>query len=60
MRIAVSGAGILGISTAWHLHGHGRGHEVTVVDRRPGAVLHAAPSYGTATPSSGLSVTKML
>ena len=56
MRIAVSGAGILGISTAWHLHGH----EVTVVDRRRDAALHAAPSYGTATPSSGLSVTKML
>ena len=56
MRIAVSGAGIPGISTAWHLHGH----EVTVVDRRRNAALHAAPSYGTATPSSGLSVTTML
>ena len=36
----MSGAGIPGISTAWHLLGHGHGHEVTVVDRRRDAALH--------------------
>jgi len=35
MRIIVLGAGIIGISTAWHLLD--RGHEVIVVDRQPAA-----------------------
>jgi len=35
MRVLVLGAGIIGISTAWHLLE--QGHEVTVVDRQPGA-----------------------
>lgn len=35
MRVLVLGAGIIGISTAWHLLQHG--HEVVVVDRQPGA-----------------------
>jgi len=35
MKVLVLGAGIIGISTAWHLLE--QGHEVTVVDRQPGA-----------------------
>jgi len=35
MKILVLGAGIIGTSTAWHLSQ--RGHDVTVVDRQPGA-----------------------
>ena len=35
MKVLVLGAGIIGVSTAWHLLE--QGHEVTVVDRQPGA-----------------------
>ncbi len=44
MHTIVLGAGIIGISTAWHLRE--RGHEVTVVDRQPGAALET--SYANA------------
>lgn len=37
MKIIVLGAGIIGISTAWHLAQ--RGHSVTVIDRQPDAAL---------------------
>lgn len=40
MKITVLGAGIIGISTAWHLVEHG--HEVTVVDRQPDAALETS------------------
>ena len=40
MKILVLGAGIIGISTAWHLRE--RGHEVTVVDRQPAAALETS------------------
>ena len=40
MKVIVLGAGIIGISTAWHLAE--RGHDVTVVDRQPGAALETS------------------
>lgn len=40
MHIVVLGAGIIGISTAWHLLE--RGHSVTVVDRQPDAALETS------------------
>ena len=40
MKIIVLGAGIIGISTAWHLAQNG--HEVTVVDRQAGAALETS------------------
>ena len=44
MKILVLGAGIIGISTAWHLLQ--QGHEVTVVERQDGAALET--SFGNA------------
>jgi len=44
MNVVVLGAGIIGVSTAWHLLE--RGHEVTVVDRQPDAALET--SFGNA------------
>ena len=40
MKVVVLGAGIIGVSTAWHLLE--RGHEVTVIDRQPGASLETS------------------
>lgn len=40
MEVIVLGAGIIGISTAWHLLE--LGHEVTVVDRQPDAALETS------------------
>lgn len=44
MKVVVLGAGIIGISTAWHLLQ--RGHEVVVVDRQPGAALETTFANG--------------
>jgi D-amino-acid dehydrogenase len=40
MKVIVLGAGIIGISTAWHLLD--RGHSVTVVDRQPDAAMETS------------------
>jgi len=44
MKVIVMGAGIVGISTAWHLLNEG--HEVTVVDRQPDAALETSFANG--------------
>ena len=40
MKIIIVGAGIIGVSTAWHLLE--LGHEVTVVDRQPDAAMETS------------------
>ncbi len=40
MKVIVLGAGIIGVSTAWHLLA--RGHQVTVVDRQPQAAMETS------------------
>ena len=40
MKVIVLGAGIIGVSTAWHLLEHG--HDVTMVDRQPEAALETS------------------
>ena len=44
MKVIVLGAGIIGVSTAWYLLD--QGHEVTVVDRQPGAALETSFANG--------------
>ena len=44
MKVIVLGAGIIGVSTAWHLLEEG--HEVTVVDRQPEAALETSFANG--------------
>jgi D-amino-acid dehydrogenase len=44
MKVIVLGAGIIGVSTAWHLLQEG--HEVTVVDRQPDAALETSFANG--------------
>lgn len=44
MRIVVLGSGLLGVASAWYLAQDG--HEVTVVDRQPGAALETSFANG--------------
>ena len=44
MRVAVLGAGLLGVASAWYLAEDG--HEVTVIDREPGAALETSFANG--------------
>jgi D-amino-acid dehydrogenase len=44
MRILVLGAGVVGVTSAWHLAEDG--HEVTVVDRQPGPGLETSFANG--------------
>ncbi len=68
MKIIVMGAGIIGICSAWYLLA--QGHEVTVVERQPGAALETSFANGAqisvsfcepwAHPSAPLKVAKWL
>ncbi len=44
MKIMILGAGIIGVSTAWHLLNEG--HAVTVIDRQPDAALETSFANG--------------
>ena len=44
MKVIVLGAGIIGISTAWHLQNEG--HEVTLIDRQPEAARETSAANG--------------
>jgi len=44
MRVAVLGAGVIGVTTAWYLRS--AGHEVSVVDRQPGAAQETSFANG--------------
>lgn len=44
MKVLVLGAGVIGVSSAWYLAKNG--HEVTVVDRQPGAGLETSFANG--------------
>jgi D-amino-acid dehydrogenase len=44
MKVLVLGAGVIGVATAWYLQQDG--HDVTVIDRRPGAGLETSRRNG--------------
>src|SRR5512137_86242 len=44
MRVLVLGAGLVGVASAWYLGEDG--HEVTVVERQPGAALETSFANG--------------
>src|SRR5437868_15451701 len=44
MKVIVMGAGIIGVSTAWHLLE--QGHEVTVIDRQRDAAMETSFANG--------------
>ena len=41
MRVVILGSGVVGVASAWYLNQ--AGHEVTVIDREPGAALETVP-----------------
>lgn len=41
MRVVILGSGVVGVASAWYLNQ--AGHEVTVIDREPGAAWKPAP-----------------
>lgn len=62
MHIVVIGAGVVGVTTAWALHR--RGHQVTVIERHPGAGLETSKanagqrSYGVVYPWASAAMVK--
>ncbi|STM34401.1 D-amino acid dehydrogenase small subunit [Escherichia coli] len=40
MRVVILGSGVVGVASAWYLNQ--AGHEVTVIDREPGAALETS------------------
>jgi len=60
MRILILGSGVIGVTSAWYLRQ--QGHEVTVVDREPGAALETSfgnagqvsPGYASPWPAPGI------
>ena len=60
MRVAVLGAGVIGVTSAWYLSK--AGHEVVVIDRQPGPALETSfanagevtPSYATPWAAPGI------
>lgn len=49
MKVVVLGSGVIGVTTAWYLAQ--AGHEVTVIDRQPGAALEtSAANAGQVSP----------
>ena len=48
MRVVILGSGVVGVASAWYLAQ--AGHDVTVIDRQPGAALET--SAGNAGPIS--------
>ena len=44
MKVLILGAGVVGVSSAWYLSK--AGHEVTVIDRQPGAGLETSFANG--------------
>ena len=44
MKVIVLGAGVVGTTTAWYLARDG--HQVTLIDRNPGAALEASYANG--------------
>ncbi|MFN7643634.1 MAG: D-amino acid dehydrogenase [Burkholderiales bacterium] len=65
MRILVLGSGVIGVTSAWYLAR--QGHEVTVVDRQPGAALETSfanagqvsPGYSTPWAAPGIPLKAM-
>lgn len=41
MRVVILGSGVVGVASAWYLNQ--AGHEVTVIDREPGAAPKPVP-----------------
>jgi D-amino-acid dehydrogenase len=62
MRVLVLGSGVIGVTSAWYLAR--QGHEVTVVDRQPGAALETSfanagqvsPGYSTPWAAPGIPI----